>query len=55
MKQVFEQNLSYKLVLRLSQQYPGSKHVKDVGLTGVDEAIWKLALDQAIHRRFPRH
>ncbi|MCA9470478.1 MAG: DUF5615 family PIN-like protein [Nitrospira sp.] len=44
MKLVFDQNLSYKLVLSLAQQYPGSKHVKDFGLTGNDdEAIWKLA------------
>ncbi len=47
MKLVFDQNLSYKLALSLNQQYPGSKHVKDFGLTGGDdETIWKLASDQ---------
>ena len=45
MKLVLDQNLSYKLLLSLNQQYPGSKHVKDFGLTGDDdEAIWNLAL-----------
>ncbi|GJL55344.1 MAG: hypothetical protein NPIRA02_24760 [Nitrospirales bacterium] len=46
MKLVLDQNLSYKLVLSLDLQYPGSKHVKDLGLTGDDdEAIWKFASD----------
>ncbi|WP_447970932.1 DUF5615 family PIN-like protein [Nitrospira sp. M1] len=47
MKLVLDQNLSYKLTLDLNQFFPGSKHVKDFGLTGNDdEAIWQLALDQ---------
>lgn len=47
MKLVFDQNLSFKLVPILDRAFPGSKHVKDFGLTGRDdEAIWKLAADQ---------
>lgn len=46
MKLVLDQNLSFKLTPSLDQAFPGSKHVKDFGLTGNDdEAIWKLAKD----------
>ena len=48
MKLVFDQNLSFKLVPILDSVFPGSKHVKDFGLTGNDDdAIWKLALEQS--------
>ena len=47
MKLVLDQNLSFKLIPSLNQTFPGSKHVKDFGLTGRDdEAIWELAADQ---------
>lgn len=47
MKLVFDQNLSFKLPPSLVAAFPGSKHVKDFGLTGNDdEAIWRLALEQ---------
>jgi len=45
MKLVFDPNLSFKLAPILDSVFPGSKHVKDFGLTGNDdEAIWELAL-----------
>ena len=48
MKLVFDQNLSFKLISILDSVFPGSKHVKDFGLTGNDdEAIWVLALEQS--------
>lgn len=48
MKLLFNQNLSFKLAPILDFVFPGSKHVKDFGLTGQDdEAIWQLALEQS--------
>lgn len=48
MKLLFDQNLSFKLAPILDLVFPGSKHVKDFGLTGKDdEAIWHLALEQS--------
>ena len=45
MKLVFDQNLSFKLPPILDSIFPGSKHVKDFGLTdNDDEVIWELAL-----------
>ena len=47
MKLFFDQNFSFKLPPILHSVFPGSKHVKDFGLTGNDdEAIWQLALEQ---------
>lgn len=47
MKLLFDENLSPKLPLLLSPQFPGSLHVRDCGLKGFsDEAIWKYARDQ---------
>ena len=48
MKLLFDQNLSFKLPLSLNAVFPGSKHVKDFGLTGNDdEAIWQLCSNQS--------
>jgi predicted nuclease of predicted toxin-antitoxin system len=45
-KLLFDENLSFKLVTALSTEFPGSTHVRDVGLTQVDdEAVWKFARD----------
>lgn len=44
MKLLFDQNLSYQLVDKLSAEFPGSQHVRDVGLsTADDEEVWKYA------------
>ncbi len=44
MKLLFDQNLSHRLVPRLSAEYPLSQHVRDVGLVdATDPAIWQYA------------
>jgi predicted nuclease of predicted toxin-antitoxin system len=44
MKLLFDQNLSHKLVGRLSTEFPGSTHVRDVGLArGLDPNVWSHA------------
>ena len=41
---LFDENLSFRLVGQLSDLYPNSLHVRDVGLTGrPDEDIWWYA------------
>ena len=47
MKALIDQNLSFRLLDALSQRFPGSCHVRDVGLTrDDDERIWRLAKDE---------
>ena len=44
MKLLFDQNLSRRLVAMLTVEYPGSRHVVDLGLdTATDRAIWDYA------------
>ena len=44
MKLLFDENLSYRLVGALQDLYPGSAHVRDVGLLGAeDRRIWPFA------------
>ena len=46
MKLLFDENLSPRLVPRLSDAFPGSAHVRDVGLArATDSAIWVYARD----------
>ncbi len=46
MKLLFDQNLSPRLVQRLADLYPGSIHVRHVGLHSADdEAVWAYARD----------
>jgi predicted nuclease of predicted toxin-antitoxin system len=43
-KLLFDQNLSYKLILALVNEFPGSVHVRDVGLAAADDgAVWDYA------------
>jgi predicted nuclease of predicted toxin-antitoxin system len=43
-KLLLDQNLSYKLVDRLSDVFPGSSHVREVGLgSASDEVVWSHA------------
>jgi len=43
-KLLFDANLSPALVARLNSEYPGSTHVRDVGLrAGSDAQIWEHA------------
>lgn len=44
MKLLFDQNLSHKLVERLADSFPGSTHVRNVGLkTADDPVVWAYA------------
>ena len=44
MKLLFDQNLSPRLVRRLSDVFPASAHVRALGLArGVDEIVWQHA------------
>lgn len=44
MKLLFDENLSYRLVSIVRDEYPDSRHVRDVGLRGAaDERIWTHA------------
>lgn len=44
MKLLFDQNLSDRLPRRLATLYPGSAHVKNLGMTTADDlAIWNYA------------
>ena len=44
MKLLFDQNLSHRLVTSVSDVYPGSVHVREVGLRDADdEAVWSYA------------
>jgi predicted nuclease of predicted toxin-antitoxin system len=43
-KALLDQNLSFRLVEVMLSRFPGSLHVRDVGLTGDDdERIWAVA------------
>jgi predicted nuclease of predicted toxin-antitoxin system len=45
-KLLFDENLSPNLVGRVRDEYPGSIHVRDVGLRGTpDRRIWEYARD----------
>ena len=47
MRLLLDQNLSQRLIPRLSEHFPDSRHVKDFGLTGDDdECIWRFARDE---------
>lgn len=39
MRLLFDQNLSYRLVALLAKEYPGSVHVRDVGLSAADDQV----------------
>lgn len=44
MKLLFDENLSPKLVEALGREYPGSLHVRSVGLRGAEDArLWEYA------------
>jgi predicted nuclease of predicted toxin-antitoxin system len=49
MKWLFEQNLSYRLGPVLESLYPGSVHIRDVGLARADdETGWHFAQQQGL-------
>ena len=49
MKLLLDQNVSHRLVRRLSSIYPGSTHVRSVGLhEAEDSEVWQYALDHEL-------
>lgn len=49
MKFLFDENVSPRLVAALSDVFPGSIHVRDVGLArATDAAIWAYARDRGL-------
>ena len=49
MKLLFDENLSPRLVRMVAVGYPGSVHVRDVGLKGhVDDDLWQYAQDSGL-------
>ena len=47
MKLLFDQNLSPRLVAAVADVFPGSAHVRDIGLARADDAaVWSVARDQ---------
>lgn len=44
MKLLFDQNLSHRLVVLLATEFPGSEHVRNLGMaTAPDSDIWSFA------------
>ena len=44
MKLLFDQNVSYKIVRRLQEDFPGCSHISNIGLLdATDNAIWEYA------------
>ena len=49
MKLLFDQNLSPQLAVRLSDVFPGSLHVRELGLERApDEDVWRIALERGL-------
>lgn len=49
MRLLFDQNLAASLVQRLADVYPGSQHVRDVGLGSADDAaVWAHAAEHGL-------
>ncbi|MEM1042323.1 MAG: DUF5615 family PIN-like protein [Bacteroidota bacterium] len=47
MRLLFDENLSFRLPQTLAEAYPGSAHVREIGLLGADDArIWTHAADE---------
>src|SRR5207244_12001907 len=49
MSLLFDENLSHRLVAMLADVYPGSVHVRDVGLVAADDAaVWSYAAKHSL-------
>jgi predicted nuclease of predicted toxin-antitoxin system len=49
MKLLFDENLSHKLVRRLADLFPGSIHVRDIGLKAADDpVVWEYAKQNSL-------
>jgi predicted nuclease of predicted toxin-antitoxin system len=46
MKLLFDQNLSHRLVALLAEEFPGSVHVRELGLSAAaDPVVWQYAAE----------
>ena len=49
MKLLFDQNLSFRLVAQLAGEFPGSQHVRNVGMASApDPQVWAYAAANAL-------
>ena len=49
MKLLFDENLSHRLAELLSDVFPGSTHVRNVGLKSADDPnVWKFAIEHGL-------
>ena len=49
MKLLFDENVSPRLIAALSEEFPGSVHVRDIGLAQASDAtIWVYARDHGL-------
>ncbi len=56
MKLLLDQNLFPSLIQALSGVYPGSVHVRDLGLaSGTDQAVWERARAEGFGMSGRRH
>jgi predicted nuclease of predicted toxin-antitoxin system len=47
MKLLFDENLSFKLRAKMQDVFPGSKHVRDLGLEQVEDIeIWEFSKNE---------
>ncbi|MSO76967.1 MAG: hypothetical protein EXQ87_08665 [Alphaproteobacteria bacterium] len=55
MKLLLDENLSFRLLSAIADRFPGSMHVRDIGLANVEDGqIWQFAGDNgfAVRRRW---
>lgn len=49
MKLLFDQNLSHQLVTLLAAEFPGSQHVREVGMASApDPIVWAFAASEGL-------
>jgi predicted nuclease of predicted toxin-antitoxin system len=49
MRLLFDQNLSYRLVALVANEYPNAIHVRDIGLsTADDQVVWSYAAENGL-------
>jgi predicted nuclease of predicted toxin-antitoxin system len=45
---LLDQNLSHRLLDLLADLYPGSHHVRDLGLAAADDEVWSYAAREGL-------
>ena len=52
MKLLFDQNLSFRLTMQLAAEFPGSTHVRNVGMAAApDQDVWAYATNVHLRTR----